>query len=99
MQTDFANLKPLKAGGAMGFSKFRDPKHRSASLGDTKGTSGREDSDMESDGEDETKEKTAKGEDTELPDTSNSTLSPDDARRQGELAEGVQKIRVIRGSP
>ena len=48
VQTDFANLKPLKPGGALGFSKFRDSEYRSP-LGDAKDISLKEDSDMDSD--------------------------------------------------
>lgn len=92
VQTDFANLKPLKPGGALGFSKFRDSEHRS-SLGDAKDKTLKEDSDMDSDDDGDRTGKTTKQEDAESQD-SNSMLSPEDAKRQGELAEGLQKIRV-----
>ena len=91
IQTDLANLKPLKAGGVFGFSKFRDSTPRSAL--DSKGKSLKEDSDMDSDEEDRVS-KTIKLEEAESQDALN-MLSPEDAKRQGELAEGVQKIRVI----
>ena len=50
---------------------------------------------MDSD-EDEASEddKVVKDEDVDIQDISNATLSPDDARRQGEISEGVQKIKV-----
>lgn len=91
IQTDLANLKPLKAGGVFGFSKFRDNTSRSTS--DSKGKSLKEDSDMDSDEEDRVS-KTIKLEEADSQD-SLQMLSPEDAKRQGELAEGVQKIRVI----
>lgn len=92
VHTDFANLKPLKPGGALGFSKFRDSEYRS-SLGDANDKPLKEDSDMDSDEEEDGNGKTTKQEDAESQD-SNSMLSPEDAKRQGELAEGLQKIRV-----
>lgn len=94
-QTDFANLKPLKAGGALGFSDFRDTGkvHTPIKGAKDKSKSINEDSDMDSDDED-IHGKHIKKEDIESQDLSNSLLSPEDAKRQGELAEGVQKIRV-----
>lgn len=38
----------------------------------------------------------ARNEDGESKESSNANLSPEDARRQDEVAEGVQKIRVSR---
>lgn len=95
VQMDFANLKPLKPGGALGFSTFRDNESRSTSYGngknkDTKKLGGDA---MDSD-EDEDDEIVGKLEDVDSSDFTNSTLSPDDAKRQGELAEGVKKIKV-----
>ncbi|MCJ1429822.1 hypothetical protein MMC29_007737, partial [Sticta canariensis] len=91
VQTDFANLKPLKPGGALGFSKFRDSEYRSP-LGDAKAISLKEDSDMDSDEDVSRNGKISKHEDAESQD-SNSMLSPEDAKRQGELADSLQKIR------
>lgn len=76
----------------MGFSNFRDSEHR-PSLGDAKDNLLKEDSDMDSDEDEDRNAKIAKQEDAESQD-SNSMLSPEDAKRQGELAEGLQKIRV-----
>lgn len=92
--TDFANLKPLKPGGTLGFSSFRDTSDRSASLGSAKKKTLKEDSDMDSDEEEVGKAKIEKQEDLEVQEPTVTALSPDDAKRQGELAEGVQKIRV-----
>lgn len=93
-QADFADLKPLKPGGTVGFSTFRDPTGRSTFSGGPKGRN-RSDSEMDSDEDDDFGRKTPeKGEDVEPKETDNSFLSPEDARRQDEVAEGVQKIRV-----
>ena len=39
-------------------------------------------------------EKVVNDEDVDIQDISHATLSPDDVRRQGEISEGVQKIKV-----
>lgn len=92
VQTDFANLKPLKPGGALGFTTFRDtsdPRDKS------KSKKNGNDDEMESDEEDEVKlEGIIKTEEVEGDDFKNSMLSPEDAKQQGELAEGVKKIKV-----
>lgn len=95
VQMDFANLKPLKAGGALGFSTFRDNESRSTSYGNGKKKDSKKAGDdaMDSD-EDEDDEVVGKLEDVDSTDFTNTTLSPDDAKRQGELAEGVKKIKV-----
>lgn len=91
--TDFTTLKPLKPGGVLGFSNFRDTGDRSSSLGTAKEKS-KDDSDMDSDEDEVGKGKSVKQEDAEIQEPVMSAMSPDDAKRQGELAEGVQKIRV-----
>lgn len=91
---DFGNLKPLNPGGALGFSKFRDSQPRSSS-GAKNGAIKKELDDMDSD-EDDTfdDDRVVKEEDIDLQDVSKATLSPEDVRRQGEISEGVQKIKV-----
>ena len=92
VQTDFANLKPLKPGGALGFSSFRETDVRSDEKAKKDGKSI---DTMDSDEEDEGNgEVVGKLDDVEVQDFSNSMLSPEDAKRQGELAEGVKKIKV-----
>lgn len=78
----------------MGFSSFRDNGDRSASLGLAKDQASKEDSDMDSDDDDIGKSKIGKQDNPEVPEPAIGVLSADDAKRQGELAEGVQKIRV-----
>ncbi|KAL8900447.1 MAG: hypothetical protein Q9207_005695 [Kuettlingeria erythrocarpa] len=96
MQETFAGLQPLKPGGTMGFSGFRDPNARRAS-GKVKAKARKSDSEMDSD-EDEDVDSTAplKIEDADSKAESNNMLSPEDAKRQDEVAEGVQKIRLKR---
>ena len=94
MQADFAKLKPLNPNGLMGFSKFRDPSERSETNGVKDKVGKKRSNDEDSDEDVEiSKEVVIKTEGDDIHDAS-SLLSPEDARRQGELAEGVQKIRV-----
>ena len=94
MQADFAKLKPLNPNGLMGFSKFRDPNERSETNGVKDKVGKKRSNDEDSDEDVEiSKEVVIKTEGDDIQDAS-SLLSPEDARRQGELAEGVQKIRV-----
>lgn len=93
IQDTVAGLKPLKPGGTVGFSGFRDPGARSTSTSSVKANS--PDDAMDSDEDEDAGGKTpVRTEDLETKETSNSTLSVEDAKRQDEVAEGVQKIRV-----
>ncbi|KAI9867350.1 MAG: hypothetical protein M1830_005821, partial [Pleopsidium flavum] len=100
VQTDFGSLAPLKPGGALGFSTFRDNYPRSPgsatpdSKAGRKGTNGAIDSDDDDDEADD--EVIGKLEDVEVKEMDTSLLSPEDAKRQGELAEGVRKIKLKR---
>lgn len=85
LQADVANLGPLKPGGTVGFLNFRD--HESS----RKGKKG--DYEMDSDDEDTDNPILGKADDEEDKDN-DKFLSPDDVQRQGELEEGVRKIRV-----
>lgn len=94
MQADFAKLKPLNPNGLMGFSKFRDPSERSETNGVKKEVGKKRSNDDDSDEDVEiAKEVLIKTEGDDIQ-GADGMLSPEDARRQGELAEGVQKIRV-----
>lgn len=94
MQADFAKLKPLNPNGLMGFSKFRDPNERFETNGVKDKASKKRSNDEDSDEDVEIRKEVlikTQGDDIQ---EANGMLSPEDARRQGELAEGVQKIRV-----
>lgn len=94
MQADFAKLKPLNPNGLMGFSKFRDPNERSETETLKNKASKKRLNDEDSDEDVEApKEVLIKTEGDDIQEV-NGMLSAEDAKRQGELAEGVQKIRV-----
>ena len=86
---DFSKLGPLKSTGTVGFSGYRDtqtPKKK-----DKK----RDTDAMDSDADDEDDERLPNGTyDGEVKPDDGKHLSPEDAQRQGELTEGVQKIKV-----
>lgn len=89
MQTDFSSLGPLKPGGAIGFSTFRDRSDVPNSKSKKKASS----SDMDSDEDDDEEPAVGKAEDVDVQDA-NKLLSPEEAEKTGELAEGVRKIKV-----
>ncbi len=95
-QLDFGNLGPLKTTGTVGFSAFRDnaekrKKARKKSNGHIADQEMDEDSDEDED-EDGNVEVLAKlDEETKY---DKSKLGPDDAKFSGELADGVNRIRV-----
>jgi hypothetical protein len=93
VQTDFSSLGPLKPGGTVGFAGFRDSAAKLPKFDAGKGTKKSKDSDMDSD-EDEDELPTGNIEEIDGKDDNGQLLSPEDARRQGELAEGVRKIKV-----
>ena len=94
IQNNIDNLKPLKPGGALGFSTFRDANTR-PNLSDSSKTKPAYENAMESDEEEgDGVDKTDKLVDVEGEDFKNSMLSPEDVKKQGELAEGVKKIKV-----
>lgn len=82
---DFGALKPLNAtAGTKNFGGYRDK--------DGKAKKKSEDA-MDSDADDEDDIKVEEPDDDKDPSVAG-MLSPDDAIRQGELAEGVRKIKV-----
>ncbi|KAH8808450.1 hypothetical protein F5884DRAFT_752980 [Xylogone sp. PMI_703] len=95
-QVDFGNLGPLKPTGTVGFSTFRDPGSSNGSKNKKKKLNGSaskgmdEDSDDDDDGEMENKMEDV--DDKEV----KTLLSPEDARFQGELADGVGRIKLKR---
>ncbi|KAH8665970.1 hypothetical protein BGZ60DRAFT_59852 [Tricladium varicosporioides] len=97
-QLDFSNLAPLKPGGTVGFSSFRDNdvsgrknKQRKKSNGSAVVGAMDEDSD-EDDVDDEIVGKMDDVEDKDL----KTLLSPEDAKYSGELADGVGRIKLKR---
>ena len=92
-QLDFSGLGPLKAGGTVGFTAFRDQdaetvrrkKARKKSNGNIA-----EDSDDDDDGDNEI---IGKMEDIDDQDD-DGKLAPEDAKFGGELADGVNRIHV-----
>ncbi|GAD95568.1 conserved hypothetical protein [Paecilomyces variotii No. 5] len=91
LQPDFSNLGPLKPGGTVGFLNFRD---KDANKGKRKSKKSSA-SDMDSDDDDDDDLIVNKAEDEEAKDA-DVELTAEELRRQGELAEGVRKIKLKR---
>ncbi len=93
-QLDFSNLAPLKPGGTVGFSSFRDQKPSTGNKSRKKSNGSAPGVMMEDSDEDEDDlEVVGKMEDVEEKDVKN-MLSPEDAKYSGELADGVGRIKV-----
>ena len=93
-QLDFSNLAPLKPGGTVGFTSFRDidPSHRhSKARKRSNGDVGAMEED--SDEDDDDAEIVGKMDDVDEKDEK-TLLSPEDAKYTGELADGVGRIKV-----
>lgn len=97
-QLDFSSLGPLKTTGTVGFSSFRDQhdeeaRRRKARKKTTRNIEAamNEDSDDDDDGEIEV---LGKMEDIDEKDPLANELAPEDVKFQGELADGVGRIRV-----
>ncbi|KAF7587053.1 hypothetical protein BBP40_007810 [Aspergillus hancockii] len=91
LQPDFASLGPLKPGGTVGFLNFRDSTENKRK-GKKNKIAGDDDMDSDDDDDDSILGKADDEEAKEI----DEHLSPDDIRRQGELAEGVRKIKLKR---
>lgn len=93
---DLPKLGPLKKEGTAGFSSFRDAEGRRNRKG--KRTS---DDEMESDSEDDDTGIIGKMEDINEADAKKDSgmLSPEDAERTGQVAEGIRKMKVRDPSP
>ena len=94
-QLDFSNLAPLKPGGTVGFSSFRDndPSRRNRSRKKSNGSAAGamiEDSDEDDDDDAEIVGKMKDVEDKDV----KAMLSPEDAKYSGELADGVGRIKA-----
>lgn len=93
-QLDFSKLGPLKTGGTVGFSTFRDQttdaSHRRKAR---KKSNGNIADDSDEDDDDDEGPAVTKMEDTDDK-VDVGKLAPEDARFQGELADGVNRIHV-----
>ncbi|KAH0492837.1 hypothetical protein TgHK011_007767 [Trichoderma gracile] len=93
-QIDFSNLGPLKAGGTVGFSAFRDQGAEEARRRKARKKSNGNAAD---DSDDEEEESEFLGKLEEVADKETSTkLAPEDVKFQGELADGVNRIHLKR---
>jgi hypothetical protein len=92
---DLPKLGPLKKGGGTGFSKFRDGEVRSRK--DNRAS----DDEMDSDSEDGHAGIIGKMEDINDAEVKKDAglLSPEDAERTGQVAEGIRKMKVRSPSP
>ncbi|KAF2196927.1 hypothetical protein GQ43DRAFT_230988 [Delitschia confertaspora ATCC 74209] len=88
---NFGDLKPLTATGTKNFAGYRDS---SSAL--TKKKKEEDDMDSDADDEEEVQLKIEDKDDDDIKDDSRALLSPEDALRQGELAEGMRKIKLKR---
>lgn len=86
---DFSNLGPLNSAGTRGFSNYREAGEAKRKSKDSKA----DEADSDADDEDDRRLPGTK-EDTEDKGDDGKNLSPEDVKRQGELSEGVQKIKV-----
>ena len=107
-QIDFSNLAPLNPAGTKNFSGYREassfPRAKKGSVakgGSNKKTDGDNDDAMDSDADDDddgiderNSQMQADDAEGDMKDEPKGMLSPEDAARQGELAEGVRKIKV-----
>lgn len=93
---DFSNIAPLKAGGTVGFSAFRDQASDAARRRKARKKSNgniAEDSDDDEDEDGDNNGVLSKMEESDDK-VVNKNLAPEDAQFQGELADGVNRIRV-----
>lgn len=88
---DFSSIAPLKAGGTVGFSAFRDTEADSRRSKSRKKSNGNIAED--SDDDDDDSDAMIKLEDADDKDNNVGKLGPEDAK-SGELADGVNRIRV-----
>ncbi|KAK0628927.1 hypothetical protein B0T17DRAFT_614778 [Bombardia bombarda] len=99
-QLDFSNLGPLKTSGTVGFSTFRDGETQSARKKLRKksiGGGAAMDEDSEEDDDDDEKDEILPKMDEDVDAKyDKSKLGPEDAKFTGELADGVNRIRLKR---
>ncbi|KAF9770828.1 hypothetical protein IL306_011561 [Fusarium sp. DS 682] len=94
-QIDFSSLGPLKAGGTVGFSAFRDQATETSRRRKARKKSNGNIADDSDDDEEDDDENLGKMEEMYAKDV-NAKLAPEDVKFQGELAEGVDRIHLKR---
>lgn len=97
-QLDFSNLGPLKTTGTVGFSAFRD-KSAQRKKRRSNGIPGSTTMDADSDDDDDDDDRPGadlliKMEDVDSKDDKSQPTGPEDSKFTGELADGVNRIRV-----
>ena len=92
---DFTGLKPLTSTGTKNFAGYRDSSTTSPPFSKAKAGKRKDDDAMDSDADDEDSKISEEVDDSDVKSDSKDMLSPEDALRQGELAEGVRKIKVL----
>ncbi|KAI9644698.1 hypothetical protein NHQ30_006724 [Ciborinia camelliae] len=95
-QLDFGNLAPLKSTGTVGFSAFRDSDTSAKRNKSRKKSNGSVGMMEDSDDDDDDDIRGVKMEEVDDKDESQQTLSTEDAKFQGELADGVGRIKLKR---
>ncbi|CAK7219996.1 hypothetical protein SBRCBS47491_004040 [Sporothrix bragantina] len=104
-QLDFSNIGPLKTAGTVGFSTFRDhdteqkkTSHKRNGSVNVGASSAAMDEDSDDDDDDDQVKILGKMDDADDKDAekSNDRLAPEDAQFSGELADGVNRIRLKR---
>ncbi|KAF5644311.1 beta-lactamase-type transpeptidase fold domain protein [Fusarium tjaetaba] len=94
-QLDFSSLGPLKAGGTVGFSAFRDQATEASRRRKARKKSNGNIADDSDDDDEVDDENLGKMEEMYAKDV-NAKLAPEDVKFQGELAEGVDRIHLKR---
>ena len=92
---DFTSLKPLTSTGTKNFAGYRDSSTTTPPFNKVKASKRKDDDAMDSDADDEDSKISEEVDDSDVKSDSKGMLSPEDALRQGELAEGVRKIKVL----
>ncbi|KAJ9649611.1 hypothetical protein H2199_000389 [Coniosporium tulheliwenetii] len=88
---DFSSIKPLNSSGTKNFAGYREPSGTKAKPSKKNG-----DGMIDSDVEDEDEQILDDTDDVDIKTEDKGLLSPEDALRQGEIAEGVRKMKLKR---
>ena len=93
-QIDFGSLKPLNTTtGTKNFAGYRDTSESVRSR-KKKFAGGKGDDEMDSDADDEDEKKMQDADEVDEKEEKPNLLSPEDAARAGEAAEGIRKMKV-----